>query len=571
MTLANISAGSPKRAQLVAGDRLGAELGDEPDQRLAGRESPRAAASSSAGVVAGDERLRARVGRDDERRLAAGQLGEQRRRDERQVAGDDDDRRLGDALERGDDPGQRVGGSAASSTTTSQSSGGSSRAGLGDDDRLEPGGARGGDRIGDQRPAGQLDGRLRAAHPPARARPPGSPLARALIAASLAAIGDDPGGAADRHRRRPLAGPRPGRPDRRRGRAAARGRGPAPGRGRVRSRVDVPGFDNSAMDGYAVRAPTPSAPAGDARASSPLVGESRAGHPAGRRARRRRGDRDLDRGDAARRAPTRSSGSRTPSGADGRGRRSGPPSDAGTNVRRAGEDIDAGDEMLAAGTLIGARRARRARRRRASRASPARAARGSRCCCTGDELVEPDRELAPGADPRLERLRGAAAGDRPPAPRSGRRGDRRRPRGDRGGDRAAALDADVAGRLRRRLGRRARPRPPGARVARGRAGLLGRLAAARQADLLRRRPRRGAPRLRPARQPGLGDGHVPALRAAGAAGDAGRRSRRAGADGAADDATTRRCAAAPRRSGSASRPARRLGDRRRPGRRARTC
>ena len=92
-----------------------------------------------------------------------------------------------------------------------------------------------------------------------------------------------------------------------------------------------------------------------------------------------------------------------------------------------------------------------------------------------------------------------------------------------GDDREAtreALERALGGRrgrrLRRRLGRRARPRPPGARGARRRAALLGRRAAAREADLLRGRPGRDAG-LRPARQPGLGDGHLRALRPAGAA------------------------------------------------------
>ena len=46
------------------------------------------------------------------------------------------------------------------------------------------------------------------------------------------------------------------------------------------SRVDVPGFDNSAMDGYALRA-ADTAGAGPGRESSlKVVDESRAGHPA---------------------------------------------------------------------------------------------------------------------------------------------------------------------------------------------------------------------------------------------------------------------------------------------------
>jgi molybdopterin biosynthesis enzyme len=49
----------------------------------------------------------------------------------------------------------------------------------------------------------------------------------------------------------------------------------------VRSRVAVPGFDNSAMDGWAVRASDVAAASVDEPAELALVGESRAGHPAG--------------------------------------------------------------------------------------------------------------------------------------------------------------------------------------------------------------------------------------------------------------------------------------------------
>ena len=65
--------------------------------------------------------------------------------------------------------------------------------------------------------------------------------------------------------------------------------------------VDVPGFDNSAMDGYAVRAADTAGAAPDSPRELRLAGESRAGHPAAMAARSRRGDRDLDRGDGPRR------------------------------------------------------------------------------------------------------------------------------------------------------------------------------------------------------------------------------------------------------------------------------
>ncbi len=75
---------------------------------------------------------------------------------------------------------------------------------------------------------------------------------------------------------------------------------------------DVPGFDNSAMDGFAVRAAdTAGAGAASPRALA-LVDESRAGHPGEPRGRGRRGDRHLHRGRRSRPARTPSSGSRTP-------------------------------------------------------------------------------------------------------------------------------------------------------------------------------------------------------------------------------------------------------------------
>ena len=44
----------------------------------------------------------------------------------------------------------------------------------------------------------------------------------------------------------------------------------------------MPGFDNSAMDGYAVRAADTTGATGAEPARLPVVGESRAGHPAAR-------------------------------------------------------------------------------------------------------------------------------------------------------------------------------------------------------------------------------------------------------------------------------------------------
>ena len=75
----------------------------------------------------------------------------------------------------------------------------------------------------------------------------------------------------------------------------------------------VPGFDNSAMDGYAVRAAdTADGPESPADGRRRVEGRP----PGGSRARRRRGDRDLDRRDAARRRRRRGPGRghRRPSG-----------------------------------------------------------------------------------------------------------------------------------------------------------------------------------------------------------------------------------------------------------------
>ncbi|MEZ5077686.1 MAG: molybdopterin molybdotransferase MoeA [Solirubrobacterales bacterium] len=116
----------------------------------------------------------------------------------------------------------------------------------------------------------------------------------------------------------------------------------------VRAPVPLPGFDNAAMDGYAVRA------ADLAGGPVPLriVAESRAGHPAGR---------GLGPGEAAR----ISTGATIPAGADavvpveeareedGAVVALAAPVEPGAHVRRAGEDLAAGAEALPAGWPIG--------------------------------------------------------------------------------------------------------------------------------------------------------------------------------------------------------------------------
>ncbi|MEA2375799.1 MAG: molybdopterin molybdotransferase [Thermoleophilaceae bacterium] len=152
----------------------------------------------------------------------------------------------------------------------------------------------------------------------------------------------------------------------------------------VSSPLDLPPFDSSAMDGYAVVA--------GAAADLPVVGEARAGAPA---------ERELRPGEAM----AISTGAALPAGADAvvpvervalsDGRVSVPDSEPGAHVRRAGEDVRAGQPVLPPGTDLG----------------PAEVAvlaslglEHVRCgavprvavLVTGDELVPPGRPLGPG-------------------------------------------------------------------------------------------------------------------------------------------------------------------------------
>jgi molybdopterin molybdotransferase len=152
------------------------------------------------------------------------------------------------------------------------------------------------------------------------------------------------------------------------------------------SPIDVPPFDSSAMDGYAVIA--------GPEAELEIVGESRAGHPAGERVRP---------GTAIR----ISTGALMPAGAtavvpleesvsagkDGRVRVLA--SSEGANIRLAGEDVAAGRVVLAAGSPLGP----------AELGVAASVGRSSLRCSrrprvavlvTGDELTEPGRPLEPG-------------------------------------------------------------------------------------------------------------------------------------------------------------------------------
>ena len=150
--------------------------------------------------------------------------------------------------------------------------------------------------------------------------------------------------------------------------------------------ADVPGFDNSAMDGFAVRS---DASSGELR----IVDESRAGRPASR---------TLDAGDAIR----ISTGAALPAGADAVA----PVEQVreadghvtltaavapGQHVRRAGEDLRAGNVALHAGTVLGAGALSVAVGAGAGTLSCARRPRVA-ILCTGDELRPPGSALGPG-------------------------------------------------------------------------------------------------------------------------------------------------------------------------------
>jgi molybdopterin molybdotransferase len=181
----------------------------------------------------------------------------------------------------------------------------------------------------------------------------------------------------------------------------------------VRATSPVPPFDNSAMDGYAIRAEDVATATPHTPVELPLAGESRAGHPWGR---------ELARGEAV----AISTGAVLPAGADSvvrledTDREDGSVAiltapEAGANVRRAGEDLREDDVALEPGTLLGP----------AELGVLASVGRASATChrrptvsvlATGDELTDPDAPLSPGqihdtnshAVPGLARLAGAS-------------------------------------------------------------------------------------------------------------------------------------------------------------------
>ena len=160
-------------------------------------------------------------------------------------------------------------------------------------------------------------------------------------------------------------------------------------RGRVlaadlESPIDVPPFDGSAMDGYAVVA--------GPGAELEVDGESRAGRPASERLR-----------DGA--AIRISTGAAVPSGADAvvpleRAKEQGarvrvPDTVVGDNVRYAGEDIPAGSTVLRAGTVLDPAALGAAAAVGSATLSCARRPRVA-VLVTGDELTRPGTPLAPG-------------------------------------------------------------------------------------------------------------------------------------------------------------------------------
>jgi molybdopterin molybdotransferase len=119
----------------------------------------------------------------------------------------------------------------------------------------------------------------------------------------------------------------------------------------VVARVSLPGFDNSAMDGYAVIAADTAGAGADRAVRLRVLDESRAGHPAAA---------ELAPGAAIR----ISTGAMVPAGADAVVRvedtaeRDGEVEviaevQPGRNVRRAGEDVTAGEVVLRRGALLG--------------------------------------------------------------------------------------------------------------------------------------------------------------------------------------------------------------------------
>ena len=156
----------------------------------------------------------------------------------------------------------------------------------------------------------------------------------------------------------------------------------------------VPGFDNSAMDGFAVRAADTAGARAGLPASLEVVGESRAGRPASRA---------LAAGEAIR----ISTGAVLPDGADAvvrvedTSQRDGVVEvrvavEPGRDVRRAGDDVAGGVRVLSRGAPLGP--AELGVLASVGVAVPSCARRPTvAVLVTGDELIEPGEPLRPGA------------------------------------------------------------------------------------------------------------------------------------------------------------------------------
>jgi molybdopterin molybdotransferase len=161
----------------------------------------------------------------------------------------------------------------------------------------------------------------------------------------------------------------------------------------VTSEVAIPPFDNSAMDGFAVRAEDTDDAGPNRPVRLTVSGESRAGRPA---------DGPVGSGEAIR----ISTGAMVPERADAIVRQEDATEqdgaieterrvDPGTDIRRAGEDVQPGDSLLGPGTALGPAElgvlASVGLDPVPCRRRPTLAVIG-----TGDELVDPSAEIRPG-------------------------------------------------------------------------------------------------------------------------------------------------------------------------------
>jgi molybdopterin molybdotransferase len=168
--------------------------------------------------------------------------------------------------------------------------------------------------------------------------------------------------------------------------------------GRVLSRdaeapEDVPAFDNSAMDGYALRAADTEGAGPGSPVRLRVIDESRAGSPAAKA---------VEPGTAI----AISTGAALPEGADavlrvedvrcdGEWIEFETPLEPGHDVRRAGDDVRAGTRVLTAGTLLGPPELGVLASLGEPRPECARRPRVA-VLCTGDELLAPDEPMRPG-------------------------------------------------------------------------------------------------------------------------------------------------------------------------------